>query len=188
TRRRPGPTSTSRRTVVTARSSTWRAVACTAPFRCSSSRSWPKRPRAWTSPWRSTASELAAAARPQPARVLGDVQGAHRRDPLAGRGRRHRQPLDRRRDRVQVPRRVHGPPPGRELADRLDEGGVPVMEQFVGKIVCFGYEHRYRLVLVDRVWQSKAGDQLITGLDEDRNDVRTFRVDRIIRGKVRVAK
>lgn len=59
------------------------------------------------------------------------------------------------------------------------------MEQFVGKIVCFGYEHRYRLVLVDRVWSSKAGDQLITGLDEDRNDIRTFRVDRIIRGKVR---
>lgn len=59
------------------------------------------------------------------------------------------------------------------------------MEQLVGQLVCFGYEHRYRLVLVDRVWWSKAGDQLITGLDEDRNDIRTFRVDRIIRGKVR---
>lgn len=55
-----------------------------------------------------------------------------------------------------------------------------------GKLVCFGYEHRFRLVLVDKVWKSYAGNLLITGLDEDRNDVRTFRVDRIIRGKVRV--
>lgn len=61
-----------------------------------------------------------------------------------------------------------------------------MIEDLAGVLVCFGYEHRYRLVLVDRVWRSKAGDQLITGLDEDRNDVRTFRVDRIIRGKVRV--
>lgn len=60
------------------------------------------------------------------------------------------------------------------------------MDQLEGQLVCFGYEHRYRLVLVDRVWRSKAGDQLITGLDEDRNDIRTFRVDRIIRKKVRV--
>lgn len=60
------------------------------------------------------------------------------------------------------------------------------MNDLIGKIVCFGYEHRYRLVLVDRVWHSAAGNWLITGLDEDRNDTRTFRVDRIIRGKVRV--
>lgn len=59
-------------------------------------------------------------------------------------------------------------------------------ERLEGQLVCFGYEHRYRLVLVARVWSSAAGDRLITGLDEDRNDVRTFRVDRIIRGKVRV--
>lgn len=63
--------------------------------------------------------------------------------------------------------------------------GDLVIERLEGQLVCFGYEHRYRLVLVDRVWRSKAGDQLITGLDEDRNDIRTFRVDRIIRGKVR---
>ena len=62
------------------------------------------------------------------------------------------------------------------------------MQNLAGQLVCFGYEHRYRLVLVDRVWLSKAGDQLITGLDEDRNDVRTFRVDRIIRGRVRVVR
>ena len=61
-----------------------------------------------------------------------------------------------------------------------------MIEDLEGTLVCFGYEHRYRLVLVDRVWYSKAGDQLITGLDEDRNDIRTFRVDRIIRKKVRV--
>lgn len=61
-----------------------------------------------------------------------------------------------------------------------------MIEQLAGQLVCFGYEHRYRLVLVDRVWYSKEGKQLITGLDEDRNDVRTFRVDRIIRGKVRI--
>lgn len=61
-----------------------------------------------------------------------------------------------------------------------------MIEKLEGQLVCFGYEHRYRLVLVDRVWRSKAGDQLITGLDEDRNDIRTFRVDRIIRKKVRV--
>ncbi len=54
-----------------------------------------------------------------------------------------------------------------------------------GQIVCFAYEHRYRLVLVQRVWRSLSGKILITGLDEDRNDYRTFRVDRI-KGKVRV--
>lgn len=59
-------------------------------------------------------------------------------------------------------------------------------QQLEGCLVCFGYEHRYRLVLVGKVWTSKAGDQLITGLDEDRNDIRTFRVDRIIRGRVHV--
>ncbi len=63
-----------------------------------------------------------------------------------------------------------------------------MIEDLEGQIVCFGYQHEYRLVLVDKVWYSKAGDQLITGLDEDRNDVRTFRVDRIIRGKVRVVR
>lgn len=56
----------------------------------------------------------------------------------------------------------------------------------VGKIVVFGYQHEFRLVLVEKVWKSYAGDVLITGLDEDRNDIRSFRVDRIIRGKVRV--
>ena len=61
-----------------------------------------------------------------------------------------------------------------------------MIEQLAGQLVCFGYEHRFRLVLVDKIWFSKAGDQLLTGLDEDRNELRTFRVDRIIRGKVRI--
>jgi predicted DNA-binding transcriptional regulator YafY len=65
---------------------------------------------------------------------------------------------------------------------------MDLTESIEGQLVCFGYEHRFRLVLVDRVWYSKAGNQLITGLDEDRNDIRTFRVDRIIRGKVRIAR
>ena len=59
-------------------------------------------------------------------------------------------------------------------------------QRLEGQLACFGYEHRFRLVLVAKVWESKAGDQLITGLDEDRNEMRTFRVDRIIRGKVRL--
>jgi predicted DNA-binding transcriptional regulator YafY len=60
------------------------------------------------------------------------------------------------------------------------------MDQLAGQLVCFGYEHRFRLVLVQSVWRSYAGHQLITGLDEDRNEIRSFRVDRIVRGRVRV--
>lgn len=56
-----------------------------------------------------------------------------------------------------------------------------MMNDLEGQLVVFPYEHRFRLVLVARVWVSKAGDQLITGLDEDRNEMRTFRVDRINR-------
>lgn len=59
---------------------------------------------------------------------------------------------------------------------------IPVEE---GQLIVFPYEHRYRLVLVARVWESKAGDQLITGLDEDRNELRTFRVDRIKGGRIK---
>lgn len=71
--------------------------------------------------------------------------------------------------------------------ERSDSPTPPTTRtDLVGQLVCFGYEHRFRLVLVDKVWASKAGDEVITGLDEDRNDIRTFRVDRIIRGKVRV--
>lgn len=44
-----------------------------------------------------------------------------------------------------------------------------------------------RLVVVSKVWESKVGAQLITGLDADRNEVRTFRVDRIV-GRVREVK
>lgn len=44
-----------------------------------------------------------------------------------------------------------------------------------------------RLVVVSKVWESKVGAQLITGLDADRNEVRTFRVDRIV-GRLREVK
>jgi hypothetical protein len=57
--------------------------------------------------------------------------------------------------------------------------------------VVIAYEHRYRLVLATRIWQSKAGNWLVTGLDPDRPDeqgnpqYRSFRVDRI-RGSIKL--
>jgi hypothetical protein len=36
------------------------------------------------------------------------------------------------------------------------------------------------------LWTSKDGNDLITGIDPDKDEYRTFRVDRIQRGKVRV--
>lgn len=53
--------------------------------------------------------------------------------------------------------------------------------------LAFAYEHQYRVVDVTRVWTSSAGDQLITGVDPDKEEFRTFRVDRI-QGRVRVAR
>ena len=50
--------------------------------------------------------------------------------------------------------------------------------------VVFAYEHRYRRVDVERVWTSKEGHVLITGWDLDRDEYRSFRVDRI-KGKIR---
>ena len=50
--------------------------------------------------------------------------------------------------------------------------------------VVFAYEHRYRVLDVDRVWQSKAGDHLLSGYDPDKGEYRTFRFDRI-KGKIR---
>jgi len=55
-------------------------------------------------------------------------------------------------------------------------------------LVTFPYPDHHRVVLVTRVWQSAAGDDLITGLDEDRNEMRTFRVDRIPAQRVRKVK
>lgn len=54
-----------------------------------------------------------------------------------------------------------------------------------GLIVEFAYEGQVRTVLVGSVWSSKSGDELITGLDELRNEVRSFRIDRII-GEVKI--
>lgn len=51
--------------------------------------------------------------------------------------------------------------------------------------LCFAYEHQYRVLDVERAWLSKDGNQLITGVDPDKGEYRTFRVDRI-QGGVRV--
>jgi hypothetical protein len=57
----------------------------------------------------------------------------------------------------------------------MDDLSIPIV---------IAYEHRYRRVLVERVWQSKEGNWLITGRDPDRSDeYRSFRVDRI-QGKI----
>ncbi len=59
--------------------------------------------------------------------------------------------------------------------------------------VVIAYEHRYRVVLATRVWKSKAGDWIVTGLDLDRVDdygnpkYRSFRVDRI-KGAIKIPK
>lgn len=55
-----------------------------------------------------------------------------------------------------------------------------------GVRVCFAYEHRYRVLDVERLWTSKDGNDLITGTDPDQGgEYRSFRVDRI-QGRVRV--
>lgn len=47
-----------------------------------------------------------------------------------------------------------------------------------------GYEHRYRVIYITRVWQSKAGKVCITAWDPDVEEGeggwRTFREDRLI--------
>lgn len=54
--------------------------------------------------------------------------------------------------------------------------------------VVIAYEHRYRRVDVERLWQSKEGNWLITGRDPDRDgEYRSFRLDRI-RGKIHLPK
>lgn len=56
----------------------------------------------------------------------------------------------------------------------------------VGDRICFAYDHCYRVLDVERLWVSKDGNDLITGVDPDKGEYRTFRADRIQRGKVRV--
>lgn len=58
-------------------------------------------------------------------------------------------------------------------------------QKLSGQRACFAYNHRYRVVDVKRVWQSKAGDILITGVDPDKGEYRSFRADRV-KGKIRV--
>lgn len=53
------------------------------------------------------------------------------------------------------------------------------LEDLVGEIVCIAYQHEYRNVLVAEFRVTREGNTLLVGLDEDRNDWRAFRVDRI---------
>jgi predicted DNA-binding transcriptional regulator YafY len=45
--------------------------------------------------------------------------------------------------------------------------------------ICIAYQHEYRVVDATRVWKSKAGHWLITGIDVDKGEYRSFRADRI---------
>ena len=45
--------------------------------------------------------------------------------------------------------------------------------------IAFAYQHEYRVIDVERVFQSKAGDWLIAGVDVDKREYRSFRIDRI---------
>jgi len=51
--------------------------------------------------------------------------------------------------------------------------------------ICFAYDHRYRVLDVERMWTSKDGNDLITGIDPDEGEYRSFRVDRI-KGRIRI--
>lgn len=55
-----------------------------------------------------------------------------------------------------------------------------------GVRITFAYEHRYRVLDVERVWTSSEGNELVTGIDPDAGEYRSFRLDRIQRGKVRI--
>lgn len=67
--------------------------------------------------------------------------------------------------------------------DRVElEGGSLIIP------IVIAYEHRYRRVDVERIWQSKEGNWLLTGRDYDREgEYRSFRVDRI-KGKIHFLK
>ena len=51
--------------------------------------------------------------------------------------------------------------------------------------ICFAYDHRYRVLDVERMWTSKDGNDLISGIDPDVGEYRSFRVDRI-KGRIRI--
>lgn len=53
--------------------------------------------------------------------------------------------------------------------------------------IAFAYEHRYRVVDDPVVRFTKDRNIIITGIDPDKGEVRSFRVDRI-QGKVRHVK
>lgn len=45
--------------------------------------------------------------------------------------------------------------------------------------VCFAYQHEYRVVDVSTVRMTKDGNWIVTGVDVDKGEYRSFRVDRI---------
>jgi predicted DNA-binding transcriptional regulator YafY len=53
--------------------------------------------------------------------------------------------------------------------------------------VCFPYQHEYRVVDLQSIWRSQDGNWLITGIDVDKGEYRSFRLDRIPK-KIRVVK
>lgn len=53
-------------------------------------------------------------------------------------------------------------------------------------LAVFAYEHQYRVIEQFHVKQSKAGDWLLVGVDPDKGEWRSFRLDRI-KGGVRLA-
>jgi len=69
----------------------------------------------------------------------------------------------------------------------------PSVDRLVeGSKVTFAYEHRYRVVEITRgPWQSKNGNWLVTGIDQDRltedgHGIRSFRIDRITNKVARI--
>lgn len=55
-----------------------------------------------------------------------------------------------------------------------------------GQRVTFAYEHQYRVLDVEVVRETKDGNWIMTGVDPDKGEYRSFRLDRVMRGKVRV--
>lgn len=57
-----------------------------------------------------------------------------------------------------------------------------------GQRVAFAYEHQYRVLDVEVVRETKEGNWIMTGVDPDKGEYRSFRLDRVMRGKVRVVR
>lgn len=57
-----------------------------------------------------------------------------------------------------------------------------------GQRVAFAYEHQYRVLDVEVVRETEEGNWIMTGIDPDKGEYRSFRLDRVMRGKVRVVR